>query len=225
MRLSLTVNLFLAGGIAIGAFQGCAATSLAERKEAEAARQADREDKRQRDARHTHDLGIVALESGNFDTALRLLSSVVQDEPQFALARNNLGIAYWKSGNFYEAALQFDAAAKLLPQQAEPLVNLGMLLEEAGRHQSAADQFRIALNRDPQNADATAALARVKVRLSERDSELNQLLNKLDEDPRSPWQGWAATQKRPSSSDPIDRAPDTRRIELEGVSPPSNEGN
>ena len=75
-----------------------------------------------------HYLGVIALQSGRFEDAVRLIDKAVQLRPRNHDALINLGNAQQAVGR-YEAALDaYGRALALMPESAPLLANLGNAL-------------------------------------------------------------------------------------------------
>ena len=72
-------------------------------------------------------LGVIALQTGNLESALALLQRAVALRPDAAVCRNNLGMVLERHGRDDEAARCYEAAIELDAAYAEAHNNLGFL--------------------------------------------------------------------------------------------------
>ena len=108
-----------------------------------------------------HLLGVIALQTGNFEPALQLVRQAVTLRPNAALYRNNLGQVLERLGRDDEARAAYEAAIELDPHYAEPLNNLGHLLL---RHDNVAEAeacCRAAIELNPEYAEPHTNLGNV----------------------------------------------------------------
>ncbi len=104
------------------------------------------------DARHL--LGVVAMQQGERELALKQLLRAIELQPGFAAYHNNLGAAYQSLGRLDEAICAFRRACALEPEFAQAHKNLGGLYGDLGRHEDAATAYRRAIASDPEYAEA-----------------------------------------------------------------------
>ena len=103
--------------------------------------------------------GPRALERGDTAEAIRILSGVVRDHPDYMAARLNLGHAYYTSGEFIAAARQFEEAQKLDPKNPKILLNQAAAQSALDQLDEAIDLLIEALNLDPEFRDVHYNLA------------------------------------------------------------------
>ena len=92
--------------------------------------------------------GTRALERGDTAEAIRILSAVVRDHPDYMAARLNLGHACYTSGEFVAAARQFEEAQKLDPKNPKILLNQAAAQSALDHLDEAIDLLIEALNLD-----------------------------------------------------------------------------
>jgi len=78
-------------------------------------------------------LGLMYLNNGVYDSALRELGAAGALNPGFWELQNQLGLCYLGSGRAAEAEAPFRAAMQAAPHRAEPVLNLAKSLSAAGR--------------------------------------------------------------------------------------------
>lgn len=94
-------------------------------------------------------LGVVALQVGNAEAAIELMSKSVHIQPDYADAHNNLGQAFQTSGKVEDARASFEKAVTLKPDYAEAHANLGNALQAQGFFDQAAQSYLKALEINP----------------------------------------------------------------------------
>jgi predicted O-linked N-acetylglucosamine transferase (SPINDLY family) len=98
-------------------------------------------------------LGVIALQTGNFDAALTLVRRAVVLRPDAATCRNNLGQVLERMGRDDEAARCYEAAIELDGSYAEAYNNLGFLRARRDRMTDADAYYRKAIDLDPSYAE------------------------------------------------------------------------
>ena len=110
----------------------------------------------EREPRHAdslNSLGVIALQTGNLDSALALVQRAVALRPDAALCRNNLGQILERLGREAEAARCYETAIELDPRYAEAHNNLGLLRARQDRLTEAEALYRKAIDLDPNYAE------------------------------------------------------------------------
>ena len=111
-------------------------------------------------------LGVSAIQEGNYDEAKRELELAIQREPLYFAAIGNLGVAYARAGDTPRAIACFQRATDLNPAYEQGHLNLGVLLAASGSLQAADEELGRALVIDPN--DQVAAHLRKEIRSSAR---------------------------------------------------------
>jgi len=93
------------------------------------------------DPEATHLLGVIALQRGQPESAVTLISRAVELDPRNAQAHANLGSALLTLKRWEAALAQYDLAQQLNPQFAGVHHNRGTALQMLGRHEEAAHSF------------------------------------------------------------------------------------
>lgn len=109
-----------------------------------------------------YNLGVLAEEDSQPDTALAHYRRALDLEPGLASAHLNLGVLYLRRQDYAAAERHFLRAATLEPQRARPFTCLAALAAETGRWRAAAKAFEQALGLDPQQPDAWLAYAQMR---------------------------------------------------------------
>jgi tetratricopeptide (TPR) repeat protein len=113
----------------------------------------------QRDGKAWHNLGLVAMNQGDLDAAVRCYARAGELEPGLALVPDNWGVALARQGHFAEAVACHEKALALDPDSPRALNNLGVALAWAGRWDEALAAFGRAVQLDPGGAAYRANLA------------------------------------------------------------------
>ncbi|MGA9867585.1 MAG: tetratricopeptide repeat-containing glycosyltransferase family protein [Acetobacteraceae bacterium] len=116
-----------------------------------------------------HLFGVLCLDLGRRDAALRALRRAVALNPSSARAQYHLGNAFQASESHAEAELCYRAALTLAPGTAEALNNLGNSLRALDRHEEAIACYREALQRRPDNPPALYNMGRSLTQLDRLD--------------------------------------------------------
>jgi protein O-GlcNAc transferase len=98
-------------------------------------------------------LGVIALQTGNVESAFELVRRAVALRPDAAACRNNLGQVLERLGRDDEAASCYEAAIELDPSYAEPHNNLGVLRARRDALADAESHYAKAIELDPQYAE------------------------------------------------------------------------
>jgi TolA-binding protein len=86
--------------------------------------------------------GYNLLVKGDYQSAARILTRTVEEQPESAAARCYLGQALFKSGQYARAAEQFEAAGFIHPLQPVDLMALADAYMAAGNANKAATVYR-----------------------------------------------------------------------------------
>lgn len=106
-----------------------------------------------------NNLGLLYLERGMLEEAVRELKHALTIDPAYARARTNLGVALMRQNQFDAAASEFGVVLAQTPRDVDALVNLA-LVETAGEDYARAKDLLIrALAIAPRNAWAHYNLA------------------------------------------------------------------
>jgi tetratricopeptide (TPR) repeat protein len=89
-----------------------------------------------------HEMGLIALERGDVDAAVRWFERSLELAPRAADAHISLGEALERRGDPERALAEYLAAAALDPDSAQARINAAMLLSLAGREAEAAEYLR-----------------------------------------------------------------------------------
>jgi len=129
----------------------------------------------QRDARHADSLnllGVIALQTGNLDSALALVERAAALRPDAPDCRNNLGQIFERLGRDEDAARCYEAAIALDPNYAEAHNNLGLVRQRQDRLDEAEALYRRAIELDPQYGEPHSNLGNLRKDRGELDAAI-----------------------------------------------------
>jgi predicted O-linked N-acetylglucosamine transferase (SPINDLY family) len=119
-----------------------------------------------------HLLGVIALQSGNLDSALALVQRAVALRPDAAACRNNLGQIFERLGKDDEAVRCYEAAIELDRGYAEAYNNLGLARARQDRAAEAEALYRTAIELDPYYAEPHTNLGNLLKDRAELDAAI-----------------------------------------------------
>ncbi|MEP6570773.1 MAG: tetratricopeptide repeat protein [Acidobacteriota bacterium] len=93
--------------------------------------------------------GRSYLLNGQFNEAIRELSTATSLDPKLTEAHNLLGVAYDKKGLADRAKDSYERAVKVEPEDAQALNNLGFSLYQNGNYRAAVDRLKRAVKLAP----------------------------------------------------------------------------
>lgn len=100
-----------------------------------------------------------AIQSGDYESGIRLHLELLKRAPENALAMYHLGYAYGMAGDHGKEAESYEKAIALgYGEDADLYYNLGMAYGELDSTSKAIAAFRKALQIDPENADIRVGL-------------------------------------------------------------------
>ena len=123
-------------------------------------------------ANHLH-RALLAMEADQYKEAIELLTDVVKDEPNLALANLELGTAYSRLGDYSAAVPWLTNAVKLSPESGKASMELGMAFVEMSRWGEAAPQLEAARSKAPESGEIVFTLATVYEQLG-RNAEASR---------------------------------------------------
>jgi protein O-GlcNAc transferase len=127
-------------------------------------------DARQADALHL--LGVIALQTGDNHTAVKLIEAAIEISPLFATYYSNLGNALQALGQFEACASAYEAAIRLRPDYAEAHYNLGIALMDLSRFDAALAAYDTAIGLKPDYADAFSNRGKALLSLGRADDAI-----------------------------------------------------
>jgi tetratricopeptide (TPR) repeat protein len=130
------------------------------------------------------DLGVRALDAGDFAAAAAHFRKGVELAPDNPSLRHKLGTALQLMGDTRGAVAQFEEIVKRSPGFSQAHYSLGVLLAERGQYQEALERFSTAVRYEPNYVDARLRLAEMLRRVGRPDTALAQYQQVLAIDPR-----------------------------------------
>ena len=133
-----------------------------------------------------HFLGVIALQTGHAETAVRLIKQAVSLLPDYADAHSNLGNAQQSLGRFEDAVKSYTKALSLNPPMAETRANLGNARRQLRQFKSAVSDYCAALDVKPELPEARRNLALTLLALGQTDEALKNIVKARELNPSSP---------------------------------------
>lgn len=128
-------------------------------------------------------LGIILVDRGNYDEAIKLLRYALRLKPDLAPTMNDLAVAFFKSGRRDKSIAEFKSLLAIKADFADGYLNLGKVFHELGMLGSAATQFKRALEIEPYNPLARNNLGVVMYQRGNLDMALYQYIVATWSDP------------------------------------------
>jgi len=132
------------------------------------------------------DEALGRLKQGDANGAERLLRSVIDERPDFTIARERLAYIYHETGRLAEAIAALEAASRASPTDAEVLATLGEYLQHANQLDRSAAVLETALRLNPSAADVHEKLGVTYTRLRRFADAEREFRSVLAVDPGSP---------------------------------------
>ena len=124
-------------------------------------------DPRNQDALHL--LGVIALQSGNYQFSIEMIEKAIQINPNVASYHSNKGIAFQELKQFYLAVTCFDKAISLNPLYANAYSNRGNALQGLKLFDGAIASYNRAIEIKPDLAEAYSNRGNVQQELKQFD--------------------------------------------------------
>ena len=105
---------------------------------------------------------VRAMEAGQRQTALRILDTIIEDQPTFAEAWNKRATLYYMMGDYDRSLADIAHVLELEPRHFGALTGLGTILTDRGKKAEALKAFRRALSIDPFLEGARKALQQIE---------------------------------------------------------------
>jgi tetratricopeptide (TPR) repeat protein len=138
----------------------------------------------EKDPQYQYEKGVVALNYGLTDEAIRYGDLAVALDPNHYGGHSLLGNAYYKKGDFVRAVASFEKAATIAPGKSEAHFNLGLALFETGALDRAEAEFRQAAA-IKEDAMTDYYLARVYFNQKKYDLALEAAVKSIQRNARS----------------------------------------
>jgi tetratricopeptide (TPR) repeat protein/transglutaminase-like putative cysteine protease len=134
-----------------------------------------------------HDAGYAAYESGEYEQAIKLLSRVVELDPDHPQAWNNLGNALYEVGRDLEAVDAYQRQIEVEPFHEWAHNNLGRALRSLRRFEEAEASFRRQLEINPLDEYANGNLGSLYNELERYDEAVQYLERATSITPEDDW--------------------------------------
>jgi tetratricopeptide (TPR) repeat protein len=129
-------------------------------------------------------MGVVYMDLGMDQEAVKYLEKAVQVLPQDYQSRNNLGIVYGRVGEPQKALREFMTALWLLPGNDTVRINLSVFYQRYGEYKKAEEILRYLLNKYPGNGNYHYRLALVFKDKGDYQGALSELMRAKELAPR-----------------------------------------
>ena len=110
-------------------------------------------------------LGIIYLETGDFDDAEQAFIKALEFDPGNDYVYNNLGLALYNRGKYKEAIEAYNRSINLGEPIAHRYINLGLAFSALRDLKKAEEAYRKALAIDPENSDYQKLLLEIRSRI------------------------------------------------------------
>jgi len=100
-----------------------------------------------------HLLGVIALQTKNYQLAIELISKAIQINPNVAAAHSNRGNALKGLKQFAHALASYNKAISLKPEYADAWLNRGNALQQLNQCDQALASYNKAISLKPEYAD------------------------------------------------------------------------
>jgi len=101
-----------------------------------------------------HLLGVIEIQKGNNEDAVRLIDAALKVESRSPFALSNRGLALQGLGRLEESLANYDAAITLKPDNADALYNRGNVLRDLKRYEEALQSYDQAVGVRPDHTEA-----------------------------------------------------------------------
>ncbi len=117
-------------------------------------------------------LGVIALQVGKYDVAVRFIKKAIQIIPHIPVSYSNLGIALKGLGRMDEAIASFKKAIDINPEFPDAHNNLGIAFKDLGRLEESIKSYNKAIAINPEFAEAYCNLGNVLRDLGQLDEAI-----------------------------------------------------
>ncbi len=101
-----------------------------------------------------HSLGIIALQKGNHDDAVELISKAIANNPQIPQYYHTLGLVFEILGKYKEAVAAYQKAVSIKPDYTEAYHNMAIALQSQHQYAAAVEKCKQAVSIKPDYAEA-----------------------------------------------------------------------
>ncbi|MGA8146357.1 MAG: tetratricopeptide repeat protein [Gallionellaceae bacterium] len=133
-----------------------------------------------------HFLGVIALQSGNYESAVGLIGRAIRANPSDPICYINLGNTLKGQGRLDAAVENYQKALLRKPDMTEAHFNLGVTLQALGRLDAAAESYHRTLSLRPDYAEAHGNLGNTLRAQGKLDSAVESINRALSLKPDNP---------------------------------------
>lgn len=130
------------------------------------------------------DRGLIYVEKGIWDDAIKEFQKSVDLTPDFSEGYNNLGLCYVYTDRTEEGIKAIKDALKHFPGWALATANLGYAYHKAGKSEQALDCYKQSVAKNPKNPQIWAALGEANEAAGKTDEAIESYKNALQYAPR-----------------------------------------
>ena len=98
--------------------------------------------------------GMVAMNAGRFDIALRYFDAVIKTDPEYAEGWNKRATVHWLMDNLEESMGDIRRTLALEPRHFGAVSGMGLIFMQQGDHDGALRAFEQVLKINPKDAGA-----------------------------------------------------------------------
>ena len=120
-------------------------------------------------------LGIIALNRGENDDAMRLWKQAISINPGDMSVRMNMGVMYVKNRLFSQAQTQFERVLKVAPNHQDARLHIAIIGIARGKNADAIETFQSILSEDNNNPLALFNLAVAQRNLAQYEDAVENL--------------------------------------------------
>jgi tetratricopeptide (TPR) repeat protein len=125
-------------------------------------------------------MGVVYMELGMDQDAIKHLEKAVQLLPKDYLSRNNLGIVYGRSDEPEKALKEFSTAMQLRPDNDTIKINLSVFYQRQKEYKKAEEVLKYLLSKNPQNANLHFRLGLIYKDAGRYEEAVSELLKSME---------------------------------------------
>jgi len=124
-------------------------------------------------------MGVVYMELGMDQDAVKYLEKATQLLPYDYMSRNNLGIIYGRTNEPEKARKEFAAAMQLRPDDDTIKINLSVFYQRQNEYKKAEEVLKYLLSKNPQNANLYFRLGLVYKDAGQYEAAVSELLKSM----------------------------------------------
>ena len=130
-----------------------------------------------------HLLGVIALQTKDYEKAIGLISKALVINPQMPNAFSNLGNVYKEQNQIDKAMKCYQCALKIDPLFADALSNIGNIYYDQGKYAEAMNFYNRTIEINPDHADAYYNRGNVFLHFSKNPAAISDYSKALALDP------------------------------------------